>query len=156
MPCKSDPREALYPNEKPLNSKERWIGGYPGLFDNWASCPTQGVIAYALRLGKSNLAMELFSEGDLAGTFIPAIHPTAWWFPLYNFRFCSSFCRSASENRNSEWITPANGRYSSDWQGTVFPHVEYLEMERPCYEWDKIQSYWFAKIVYFQHAINSQ
>ena len=74
--------------------------------------PTQGVVAYSSLLWRSFHAMELSSEDDLADTFIPACRTSHFHLSgitkisPYPCRFCSSFCRSASEgveNRHWEW-----------------------------------------------------
>jgi hypothetical protein len=100
--------------------------------------------------------MELFSEGDLADTFIPAIPRTARWlsppliFPFKELqylhihvafapRFADQPMKGMKIDTDSE-----RGQFKlmvevrRHWQGIVFPHVEYLETDRHYKEMEEI------------------
>jgi hypothetical protein len=119
-------------------------------------------MAYPSLLGKSFVTMELFSEGDLADTFIPAIPPTARWpspsliFPFQELQYLHIHVAFAprfadqplkvmridtdSASEAGQVVMVEVGQH---WQGIVFPHVEYLETDRWYKEMDEIpREFW--------------
>ena len=102
----------------------------------------------------------LFSECDLADTFISVKTPArSWWsslshFPLSRitispcpYHFSSSFCEPAYEevenNTDRKRGEAIMAEVCQHWKDIVFPHVEYLCTDRP-----PTESYWVLEGVF--------